>query len=85
VILQLKRGSIQPGYFAAKFAVDVRERFADAWKSLTDEGYLERRAGASVIEGADGDRISLRREGLSRVDSLLQRFFLSHHRGVRYT
>ena len=85
VILQLKRGSIQPGYFAAKFGVDVRERFADAWKSLTDEGYLERRAGASVIEGADGDRISLRREGLSRVDSLLQRFFLPHHRGVRYT
>ena len=34
VILQLKRGSIKPGYFQQKFGVDVRRRFADAWRSL---------------------------------------------------
>ena len=33
VILQLKRGSIRPSYFAAKFGVDVVDRFADAWQS----------------------------------------------------
>jgi oxygen-independent coproporphyrinogen III oxidase len=75
-ILQLKRGSIAPAYFAQKFAVDVRARFADAWASLEEEGYLEE---------ASSDRIALTREGLLRVDMLLQRFFLPEHRGVRYT
>jgi len=85
VILQLKRGSIRPGYFAEKFGVDIRQRFAGVWQSLSDDGYLERRAGQSVVAGGSGDRIALRREGLLRVDSLLQRFFLPEHRGVRYT
>jgi len=85
VILQLKRGSIRPGYFREKFGVDVRERFADVWKSLADDGFLERRAGPSVVAGTHGDRIVLRREGLLRVDLLLHQFFLPEHRGVRYT
>ena len=54
VILQLKRGSIQPGYFAAKFGVDVLARFDDAWQSLSRDGYLAE---------ATGDRIALTREG----------------------
>lgn len=75
-ILQLKRGSIRPGYFADKFGVDVRTRFADAWASLRDDGYLAENT---------GERIALTRDGLLRVDMLLQRFFLEEHRGVRYT
>ena len=77
VILQLKRGSIRPSYFAQKFGVDVARRFADAWRSLADDGWL--------AKGTDADRIALTREGLMRVDMLLTRFFLPQHVGVRYT
>jgi len=75
-ILQLKKGAIRPGYFGVKFGVDIRERFADAWSSIREDGYL--------AEFSD-DRVALTREGLLRVDMLLRRFFLEQHRGVRYT
>ncbi len=75
-ILQLKRGSIRPAYFAAKFGADVRARFSDAWASIRSDGYLS--------EFSD-DRISLTPDGLLRVDMLLHRFFLPEHRNVRYT
>jgi oxygen-independent coproporphyrinogen-3 oxidase len=75
-ILQLKRGAIAPEYFAAKFGADIRTRFSEAWASLKQDGYL----------GEFSDRrIALTREGLLRVDMLLQRFFLEKHRNVRYT
>ncbi len=76
VILQLKRGAIRPSYFAGKFGVDIRARFVDAWQSLAHDGFLA---------AGDGDRIALTRDGLLRVDMLLQRFFLPEHVGVRYT
>jgi oxygen-independent coproporphyrinogen-3 oxidase len=76
VILQLKRGSIRPGYFAAKFGVDVVDRFGDAWRQLQAGGYLAPRA---------ADRLALTREGLLRVDMLLPLFFRDEHRNVRYT
>jgi len=75
-ILQLKRGSIRPSYFANKFGVDVRERFAGVWRDLERDGFLA---------PAQDDRISLTRNGLMQVDVLLPRFFLDHHKGVRYT
>jgi oxygen-independent coproporphyrinogen-3 oxidase len=75
-ILQLKRGSIRPGYFQQKFGVDVRERFAAAWDSIKRDGWLA---------PGDADKIALTRDGLLRVDMLLQRFFLPEHVGVRYT
>jgi coproporphyrinogen III oxidase-like Fe-S oxidoreductase len=75
-ILQLKRGSIRPAYFAQKFGVDVHERFASAWQSIKADGYLAENT---------GDRIALTRDGLLRVDMLLHRFFLEQHRNVRYT
>ena len=76
VILQLKRGAIRPSTFAAKFGVDVRQRFAGVWRSIDDDGYLK---------PAADDRIALTREGLLRVDMLVHRFFLPEHLGVRYT
>ncbi len=76
VILQLKRGAIAPSYFAGKFGVDIRDRFAPVWRSLQDDGY--------VAENSD-DRVALTADGLSRVDMLLHRFFLPQHVGVRYT
>jgi oxygen-independent coproporphyrinogen-3 oxidase len=75
-VLQLKRGSNQPAYFARKYGVDVLKRFGDALQSLRADGYLAE---------AGADRIALTREGLMRVDVLLPRFFLPQHAGIRYT
>lgn len=75
-ILQLKRGSLDPGYFQARYEVDVLERFRAPLDSLLEEGYLT---------GADRSSITLSRDGMLRVDSLLKRFFLPEHTHVRYT
>lgn len=75
-VLQLKRGSNNPVYFAKKYGVDVLNRFAGAINSLRDEGHLAE---------ASADRIALTRDALMRVDVLLPRFFLPQHAGIRYT
>jgi oxygen-independent coproporphyrinogen III oxidase len=75
-VLQLKRGTLTPGYFSTKYGVDVLVRFRDALDSLRSSGYLAR---------ADRDAVALTREGLLRVDILLPRFFLPEHTGIRYT
>jgi oxygen-independent coproporphyrinogen-3 oxidase len=76
VILQLKRGSIAPGYFQEKYGVDIGTRFKSQFDSLADEGYIAART---------GQILSLTRDGLLRVDALLKRFFLPQHLKVRYT
>jgi oxygen-independent coproporphyrinogen-3 oxidase len=76
LVLQLKRGSIRPAYFEEKYDVDVLERFAGPLASLSREGFLA---------SADADLVRLSREGLLRVDTLLPRFFLPQHTGIRYT
>jgi oxygen-independent coproporphyrinogen III oxidase len=75
-VLQLKRGSIQPSYFEEKYKVKVLDRFNDQLDSLDEDGYLT---------DANEDVVALSREGLLRVDSLLPRFFLPQHTGIRYT
>src|SRR5687768_5626711 len=57
MILQLKMGKIDAGYFRNKFGVEITSEFADAWRSLIDEGY------ATI----DGDDVRLTRQGLLRV------------------
>jgi len=74
-VLQLKRGSVRPGYFHEKYGVDVLERFSAELDSLGPR-YLAQRS---------GERIALTRDGLLCVDVLLHRFFLPHHTGIRYT
>jgi oxygen-independent coproporphyrinogen-3 oxidase len=74
-VLQLKLGELRPSYFAAKYGQDVVARYRDELAELAVEGYL--------TTGAD--RITLTREGLLRVDSLLPRFFKTEHAAVRYT
>ena len=76
LVLQLKLGSVKPSYFQDKYAVDVRTRFRAALDSLVTDRF---------VSAPDGDRISLTREGLLRVDSLLPRFFLPEHTDIRYT
>ena len=76
LVLQLKLGSIPPVYFQTKYGVDIRQRFADVWASLEEDGFL----------ASTGDEvISLSRQGLLRVDSVLPRFFLPEHVNIRYT
>jgi oxygen-independent coproporphyrinogen III oxidase len=75
LILQLKTGRIDAGYFRNKFGVEVLEHWRDVWKHYVDEGWLS----------LDGDRVTLTRQGLLRVDALLPPFFEPEHQGVRYT
>jgi len=75
-VLQLKRGSIRPAYFQDKYHVDVLRRFPSQFAALRAEGFLA---------SATAEAVKLSREGLLRVDSLLPRFFLAEHVGVRYT
>jgi oxygen-independent coproporphyrinogen III oxidase len=75
-ILQLKRGAVRPAYFHERYGVDPLLRFADQIASLDHEGLLAERS---------PDRVALTREGLLRVDTLLHRFFLPEHAGIRYT
>ncbi|HEV3341995.1 MAG TPA: coproporphyrinogen-III oxidase family protein [Pirellulales bacterium] len=75
MILQLKTGQIDAGYFRDKFGVEIVDEWQDAWHEYRGDGYL------SIA----GDQITLTREGLLRVDSLLPAFFEPEHQGVRYT
>jgi oxygen-independent coproporphyrinogen-3 oxidase len=75
MILLLKTGRLDAGYFRQKFGVDILREFAEGFSTLVGEGW------ASV----DGDAVRLTRDGLLRVDSLLPRFFEPEHRGIRYT
>jgi oxygen-independent coproporphyrinogen-3 oxidase len=75
LILQLKLGRLDPGYFRAKFGTEVEEEFAGVFTDLRAAGLLEARPGA----------IALTRAGLLQVDALLPRFFAPEHQGARYT
>ncbi len=76
LVLQLKFGSVRPGYFTDKYGVNILQRFAPQFASLDAEGDLKE-AGETIV--------SLTRQGLLRVDALLPRFFLPQHSGIRYT
>ena len=75
MVLQLKKGWLDPAYFQQKFEVDILVHWRDAWNSYADQGLV------SLTE----DRIEVTREGLLRVDSLLPAFFEPEHQDVRYT
>ena len=75
MILQLKTGEIDAGYFRGKFGQEITSLFRETFDSLAAEGH------ATI----HGDDIRLTREGLLRVDALLPRFFEERFRNVRYT
>jgi len=75
LILQMKTGRLDAGYFRDKFDVDILARFAEAFESLQQEGMAE----------LDESSIRLTRKGLLRADSLLPRFFEPEFRNIRYT
>ncbi len=74
-VLQLKRGALRPSYFARRYGVDVLDRFAEPLARLRSDGLVTVAA----------DQITLSRDGLMRVDTLLRRFFRPEHVDVRYT
>ncbi|HEY8751967.1 MAG TPA: coproporphyrinogen-III oxidase family protein [Tepidisphaeraceae bacterium] len=75
MILLLKTGKIDAGYFRKKFGEEILTVFRAAYDSLVAEGYL-------VITG---DEIRVTRPGLLRIDSLLPRFFEPEFQNIRYT
>ena len=75
MILQLKTGRIDAGYFRQKFQAEILADWADVWGEYRNEGYVE----------TDGDDVRVTREGLLRVDGLLPAFFEPQFQNVRYT
>lgn len=75
LILQLKTGRLDAGYFRRKFAVEILEDWSDVWQQYVEDGFVS----------IDGDAITLTRAGLLRADGLLPAFFEPEHQGVRYT
>jgi oxygen-independent coproporphyrinogen-3 oxidase len=76
LVLQLKKGRLDPAYFATKYHADIVQQFHAQWTALGAEGYLAEASPAGI---------ALTRSGLMRVDSLLPRFFLPQHTNIRYT
>jgi len=74
VILKMKEGRLDAGDFRRKFGIELMERFKDPLERYASEGYVR----------VEGDRITVERESLLQVDSLLHGFFLPEHRDVRY-
>ena len=64
-VLGLKKGALDVERLRGKFGVDPLEAFAPQWRSLEEEGCLERDRPAPVLT----------RRGLLMVDALLPRFF----------
>ena len=74
-VLQLKLGKLELAPFKEKYGVSVVEEFRAPLQALREKGFLE----------WDDKAITLSRGGLLRVDSFLEGFFESEHRGARYT
>lgn len=74
VILQLKTGALDAGWFRRKFGVELTGHFATELTSLQQQGLL------TVQE----DLLRLTRPALLNVDRLLPLFYLPEHRAVRY-
>ena len=75
MILQLKRGYLDAGYFRNKFQVEITDKWSSEWQQHIDDGMLK----------IDGDHIELTRKGFLHADALLPIFFEPEHQGVRYT
>ncbi len=75
MILQLKKGWLDAGYFRRKFGIEILDEWREVWNEHASEGMLT----------MDGDRVELTRDGLLQADALLPPFFEPEHQGVRYT
>ncbi|HKU76578.1 MAG TPA: coproporphyrinogen-III oxidase family protein [Pyrinomonadaceae bacterium] len=74
MVLQLKTGALDTGYFTSKFGVDVWNEFRPVYEGLEEKSLLERQNGDIVLT----------RRGHLEVDSFLPDFFEPELRTVRY-
>ena len=74
MVLQLKTGTLDTGYFQKKYAVDVWNEFQPVYENLRENDLLQR----------DNGTIRLTRPGLLQVDHFLLEFFEPELRTVRY-
>jgi oxygen-independent coproporphyrinogen-3 oxidase len=75
LILQMKTGWVEAGYFRVKFDADILNDFGDAFARLAES------SDAVLSDGG----VELTRQGLLHVDRLLPEFFEARHRTTRYT
>jgi oxygen-independent coproporphyrinogen-3 oxidase len=75
MILQLKTGSLDAGYFKNKFGVNILAEFDDGFHSLAEAGCLT----------MSDNGVALTREGYLQVDRLLPTFFEPEYQHTRYT
>ncbi|HVK13388.1 MAG TPA: coproporphyrinogen-III oxidase family protein [Gemmataceae bacterium] len=75
IVLQLKTGHLDAGYFRQKYSTDILIEFADAFGTLQHDGWLT----------VTGDRIETTPEGLLQIDRHLPIFFDPQYKGPRYT
>ena len=73
LILQLKLGHVETGYFRAKFGVELLERFRGPLEAHRAAGWLDWTPAA----------ITATRAGLLRIDGLLPDYFRPEHRTSR--
>jgi oxygen-independent coproporphyrinogen-3 oxidase len=74
MVLQLKTGKLDTGYFQQKFGIDVWNEFRPVYEHLLTQNLLQRANGT----------IELTRPGLLEVDHFLPEFFEPELRNVRY-
>jgi oxygen-independent coproporphyrinogen-3 oxidase len=74
MVLQLKTGKLDTGYFQQKFGIDVWSEFRPVYEHLLTQNLLQRANGT----------IELTRPGLLEVDHFLPEFFEPELRNVRY-
>jgi oxygen-independent coproporphyrinogen-3 oxidase len=74
MVLQLKTGALDTGYFQKKFGIDVWNEFRPVYEGLEEKSLLARHNG----------EITLTRTGLLQVDHFLIDFFEPELRTVRY-
>ena len=75
MILQMKMGHLQTGYFQEKFGVNILREFQNPFEIHQRDGFLE--IGESGVQ--------LTRKGLLQVDSLLPAFYEAQYQNARYT
>ncbi|HEX4611409.1 MAG TPA: coproporphyrinogen-III oxidase family protein [Urbifossiella sp.] len=75
VVLLLKTGRLDVGYFRGKYGVDIRDAFRDAFAKLEADGWLT--VGANSVDCT--------RDGLIQIDRHLPAFFDPQYISNRYT
>ncbi len=75
IVLLLKTGHLDVGYFRSKYGVDVRDEFRSAFDQLQRGGWLT----------VEGESIDCTREGLMQIDRHLTAFFDPQYISNRYT